>query len=105
MSEKHTNGAANPSARALLDDTARLRNDLTTLADHTQRAVAGWRRYLRVRLEQQPYATVVVAAGIGCVLGGGLPRPVVRAVIAIGGRIAAERVLGEVARTLVEARD
>jgi hypothetical protein len=99
---KRTNGAAAPSARELLDDTARMRSDLTALADHTQRAVSGWRRYLRLRLEEQPYATLAVAAGVGCVLGGGLPSPILRVALAVGGRLAAERLIGTVARTLVE---
>lgn len=102
--ERRTNGSAAPSARELLDDTARLRNDLTTLGQHTSRAVAGWRRYLRGRFEEQPYATIAVAAGVGCVLGGGLPSPVLRIALAIGGRLAAERVLSQVVGTMVERR-
>jgi len=96
------NGAAPLSARELLDETARLRADLAALAQTSQRAVRGWRRYVRRRVEEQPYATVVVAAGIGYVLGGGLPTSLVRAVIGIGSRLAAERVLSQVARTLLE---
>jgi hypothetical protein len=103
--ERRTNGSAAPSARQLFDDTARLRHDLTTLGQHTTRAVAGWRRYLRGRFEEQPYATIAVAAGVGCVLGGGLPRPVLRLALAIGGRLAAERVLGQVVGALVEKPD
>jgi hypothetical protein len=96
------NGAAPPSARELLDEAARLRGDLAALAETSQRAVRGWRRYLRQRVEEQPYATVVVAAGLGYVLGGGLPTSLVRAAIGIGSRLAAERVLSRVARTLME---
>jgi hypothetical protein len=103
--ERRTNGSAAPSARELLDDTARLGNDLTAFGQHTTRAIAGWRRYLRGRFEEQPYATIAVAAGVGCVLGGGLPGPVLRIALAIGGRLAAERVLGQVVGALVEKRD
>ncbi|MDX2165779.1 MAG: hypothetical protein SF182_01900 [Deltaproteobacteria bacterium] len=103
--ERRTNGHAAPNARELLDDTARLRGDLAALGEHTTRAVAGWRRYLRARLDAQPYATIAVAAGVGCVLGGGLPSPVLRLALAIGGRLAAERVLGQVVGALAAKPD
>ncbi|MEO8603694.1 MAG: hypothetical protein ABI629_14065 [bacterium] len=96
------NGATPNTARQLLDETARIGGDLTKLAETGQRAVRGWQRYLRQRVDEQPYATVVVAAGLGYVLGGGLPVSLVRIAVGIGSRLAAERVLSGVARTLMD---
>lgn len=99
---RRTNGAAAPSARELLDEAARVRGDLHALADHTQRVVSGWRRFLRARLDEDPYPTLAIAAGIGAVLGGGLPTPVLRTALLLGTRLAAERLLSQVARVATE---
>jgi len=104
-SHKATNGSTPPSARELFDETRRVRGDLHALAEHTTHAVSGWRRFLRARLEDNPYATFAVAAGVGAVLGGGLPTPVLRIALLLGTRLAAERFIGEVARTFVEPKD
>jgi len=102
QSRHPANGKSPQSARELLDETAQLRGDIMALAETGRRTVRDWRGYVKRRVEDQPYATVFVAAGIGYVLGGGLPTSLVRVALGIGSRLAAERVLAQVANTLFE---
>jgi len=84
--------------RTLLDDTSQLRDDVDALTRHAGRTLDGWRRYLSQRLESHPYATVGVVAGVGCVLGGGIPRPLITLLLGVGSRIAVDRVISALAR-------
>jgi len=79
--------------RTVLDDTSRLREDAEVLSRHAAKAIDGWRRYLAARLETHPYATVTLAAGVGWILGGGIPRPLLSVAFAVGSRIAADRIV------------
>ena len=51
---------------------------------------------LRDQLERRPYVTLGAAAGIGYVLGGGVPKFVVRLAAGIGLRFAAYEIVKEV---------
>lgn len=101
---KQTNGGAHPDTRELVEQTERVREDLNKLAETARQAMQGWRDLLRERLEQQPYATLAVAAGLGYVLGGGLPTSLLRAVVGFGGRMAIDHFLVQMAGSAVNAR-
>jgi hypothetical protein len=105
QAKRTMNGKEAQTARDLLDETSQLRSELAALAASSQRTVRDWRRYVKQRVEDQPYATVLVAAGFGYVLGGGLPTSLVRVALGIGSRLAAERVLAQVAHTLFENKN
>ena len=44
--------------------------------------------FLREQMEERPYATLATAAGIGYVLGGGIPSPITRLLLDYGARYA-----------------
>ena len=80
-------------AHEFSDQASRVRDDVTALRTAAQRALRDCAAILRERLTQHPYATVAVFAGVGYVLGGGLPLPLVRAALAIGGHLVVEGAL------------
>ena len=93
------NGGARPapSARELVERSERVREDLSALAGAVRDVSRGWQALLRERLERRPYATLAVAAGVGYVLGGGVPTALVRALVGIGGRLAVEHAIARLA--------
>ena len=96
MSNRRGNGAT-PSARDLLAESQRLRSDVAALAGAVRHVTHGWEEVLRDRLDRRPYSTLAAAAGIGYVLGGGLPTAFLRVLLGVGGRIAFERALNRFA--------
>jgi hypothetical protein len=88
-----------PSARELIAQGQKVREDVAALAGAVREATHGWEALLRDRLERRPYATLAVAAGVGYVLGGGLPTSLLRVMIGIGGRLVFERALTKLAAT------
>lgn len=68
-----------------------MREYSTALAGAATHVPSGWQMLVRGQLTQQPYVALAVAAGVGYVLGGGVPRVVVRALVGLGGRWAVER--------------
>ena len=56
--------------------------------DAIRQTVTTGQNLVRSRLRDQPYATLLAAAGVGYVLGGGLPRIPVRLLLGLGGRLA-----------------
>lgn len=92
-------GAAQPgpSVRELVEESGRVREEFIALTGAALHVAHGWRSVLRDRLERQPYATLALAAGVGYVLGGGLPTALVRVLIGVGGRLAVERVIAQLA--------
>jgi hypothetical protein len=97
MEENRQGNGSGPSARELLAEGKRLREDVTALAGALRQVTNGWQSVLRERLEQRPYTTLAAAAGVGYVLGGGLPTSLLRVLLGVGGRIAFERALTRVA--------
>jgi hypothetical protein len=93
--ERRTNAVeqSSPSGPDLVEDSRRLGEDFVALAEEALHVALGWRALLRRRLERRPYATLAVAAGVGYVLGGGVPSTVVRTLIGVGGRIAVEHAI------------
>lgn len=88
-----------PSVRELVEESGRLREEFIALTGAALHAAHGWQSLLRDRLERQPFATLAVAAGVGYVLGGGLPSALVRVLIGLGGRLAVERVIAQLANS------
>ena len=96
MKRPSGNGGA-PSTRELIDQSERVREDVVALASAVRQAARGWRSLLRDRLDRRPYATLAVAAGVGYVLGGGMPTLLVRSLIGMGGRFAIEQAIARLA--------
>jgi len=59
----------------------------------TSRTVDQLEASVRESLRRSPYATLAVLAGVGYLLGGGLPVMLTRGVLGIGGRMAMERMM------------
>lgn len=83
------NGADRPIAD-LSRQAHRLGAELNDLGDTVHDLVDGCRAVAREQLQHQPYVVLAVAAGVGYVLGGGLPRGVVRRLLFTGGRVMLE---------------
>ena len=96
MNNRRGNGST-PSARDLLAESQRLREDVVALAGAVRHVTHGWEDVLRDRLERHPYSTLAAVAGIGYVLGGGLPTSLLRIALGVGGRFAFERALSRFA--------
>lgn len=86
-----------PSARDLVEQGQRIHEDVASLATAVRKMAHGWEALLRDRLERQPYATLAVAAGVGYVLGGGIPSGVLRLLVGVGGRLAVEQAIARLA--------
>lgn len=57
---------------------------------------------LRDQLSKRPYAVLAAAAGVGYVLGGGLPSPLTRLLMILGGRVGFELVSRELGNRVSE---
>jgi ElaB/YqjD/DUF883 family membrane-anchored ribosome-binding protein len=72
------NGASSPTerqpqdSRSLGDHGRQIQHDAEALAAAVRDATDGVQRYLTAQVEQRPFSTLGVAAGVGYVLGGGL---------------------------------
>lgn len=72
------NGASSPTepqpheARTLGDHGRHIQHDTEALAATVRDATDGVQRYLTAQVEQRPFSTLGVAAGVGYLLGGGL---------------------------------
>ena len=58
--------------RSIGEHGRQIRHDAETLAAEVRGTTADLERYLSEQVEQRPYTTLGVAAGVGFVLGGGL---------------------------------
>jgi hypothetical protein len=65
-------GSQPQDARSLGDHGRQIHHDAHALAAAVQGATDDLERYLTAQVEQRPYTTLGVAAGVGYVLGGGL---------------------------------
>ncbi|MGD9763137.1 MAG: hypothetical protein AB7V27_05460 [Candidatus Binatia bacterium] len=87
-----------PAVRELIEQVLRMRSDMKSFSSTARRALEDGDGILRETLREHPYRTIAVAAGIGYVLGGGLPISLIRTALAIGGRFAIERAILELVR-------
>jgi len=96
--QKRSNGGEpQASAHDLLEQGQRVREDLVQLGDVARQTMTNWESVLRARMRRQPYATLAVAAGVGYVLGGGMPPFVLRALLGFGGRVAIDNLIAQLA--------
>ncbi len=86
----------------LAQRTQRVRDDFADMTDVARQTVQEWEGLLRDRLIRKPYATLALAAGIGYVLGGGLPRVFTRAMIGAGGHLLLDRLMAGAQGSLTE---
>lgn len=84
--------------------TARIGGELDELGDTAREIVESCRSLVRDRLRRQPYAVLATAVGVGYVLGGGLPRGALRALVLVGGRLALESAMARVTAGFTERR-
>lgn len=89
---------ASASARDLMAHGERLRDELSAVGAEVRDTLDDWRTLLRAELERQPYATLAVAAGVGYVLGGGVPPTLIRILLGVGGRLAADQLLARIVK-------
>jgi len=69
--------------------------DAQHLASTLEQAVDEIGQFLRDQAEQRPYTSLATAAGIGYVLGGGVPSRLTRLLFGLGSRMAIEMFLHE----------
>lgn len=95
VTRRDANGAARPgpSVRGLAEESERVREEFMAFTGAARHVAHGWQSLLRDRLDRRPYATLAAVAGVGYVLGGGLPTALVRVLIGVGGRVAVARVI------------
>src|SRR5262245_52406569 len=79
---------ADRSMADLSRNARRLSSELNELSGTVQELAEGCSAVAREQLKRQPYVVLAVAAGIGYVLGGGLPRGVIGRLLFLGGRVA-----------------
>src|SRR5689334_9545276 len=66
----------------------RVRRDVGDLTSEVEGALGELETVVREQLTQRPYTTLAAAAGLGYVLGGGIPVALTRMMFGIGGRLA-----------------
>jgi hypothetical protein len=81
----HDNSMADLSRQA-----RRLTSELSEMGGTMSEIVTDCRALAREQLQRQPYVVLAIAAGVGYVLGGGLPGGIVRRMLMLGGRVALE---------------
>ena len=65
-------GTDRPGQRSLGDHGRQIQHDVHALAAAVQEAADDVERYITEQVEERPYTTLGVAAGVGFILGGGL---------------------------------
>jgi len=85
------NGNGHDNSMADLQRQARrLGSELSEMGGTMSELVNDCRVIAREQLQQQPYVVIAIAAGLGYVLGGGLPRGIIGRLLFLGGRVALE---------------
>ena len=94
-----------PEIGHLSDSLHELQKEAETLLSTLDRTSGELGEALRSRMASHPYAVLATAAGIGYVLGGGLPSPLTRLVLLAGGRIGFEMLSRELGSRLRDDAD
>lgn len=97
QSTPFTQPANESPAHDLYERTQRVREDIVKLSGDARRTMVEWEGIVREQLIRSPYAVLGAAAALGYVLGGGVPRLLVRVALVAVGRIALENTLMAVA--------
>ena len=87
-------------ARSLGDHCREIHHDAHALAAAVQDAADDLQRYVTEQVEQRPYTTLGVAAGVGFVLGGGLRSRLTAVLLATATRLAMALAARELAARL-----
>jgi hypothetical protein len=107
-SKRTTRAAAGDGHAATLADLSRqserIGAELDELGDTAREMVDSARALIGEKLRRQPYAVLATALGVGYVLGGGLPRGVLRGLLVVGGRLMLENAVARVASHVTERR-
>lgn len=77
--------------RQIADEAKELASDVNELVEEAT-------DFLRDQAIQRPYVTLASAFGAGYVLGGGVPLWAVRALLAVGGKVAVSAIITEMSR-------
>src|SRR5262245_19863179 len=93
------------AAKHLVDQGSRVRADVAALTQSARELIEEAHDVVRSYLEEKPYATLGAALGAGYVLGGGLPIGLMRTLFGVGGRLAVERVLHQLAQPAAHGVD
>jgi ElaB/YqjD/DUF883 family membrane-anchored ribosome-binding protein len=102
------NGASSPTERqphnfrSLGDHSRQIQHDAEALAATVQDATEGVQRYLTAQVEQRPFTTLGVAAGVGYVLGGGLSSRLTTVLLGAATRVAMTLAARELAARLLQ---
>lgn len=89
---EHEQGAEHKNR--IVEHTRHVREDAQALAGSLSEAAEEAADYLRVQLQERPYVALGVAAGVGYVLGGGLPSRLTGMLLGVGARLALASVTG-----------
>ena len=92
--------SAKSAIRAAREDVEPLRESAEAFATSLQQAADQATEAVRDQLEKRPFVVLGVAAGVGYVLGGGLPTFLTRALVRIGLRAATTAAVGRLVATL-----
>jgi hypothetical protein len=92
-----------PGVTRVYEQSRRVRDDLEGLVSAVVEARTEWEDRLRERLTARPYVGLATAAGVGYVLGAGISPTLVRAAVALGGRVAFAIVMRRLAATLTQS--
>lgn len=91
--------------KRIAEQSQRARDEAQAFAGALEGVVDEVRELLVEQLEQRPYVTLGAMAGLGYVLGGGVPRRASGIALAIGGRIAVNMALREILGGQADAPD
>jgi ElaB/YqjD/DUF883 family membrane-anchored ribosome-binding protein len=101
------NGAARGPQRlrepmSLADHARQIQHDAEALAGAVREATDGVQRSLTAQVEQRPFSTVGVAAGVGYVLGGGLSSRLTATLLGAATRVAVALVARELGNRILQ---
>ena len=90
-------------SRSLGDHGRQIQHDAEALAATVRNATDGVQRYLTAQVEQRPFRTLGVAAGVGYVLGGGLRSRLTVVLLGAATRVATALVARELGSRIVQS--
>jgi hypothetical protein len=82
------NGDEAPAAKRLYERGKEIRSEIETLIGILEEGFTDLEKTLQEQLSRSPYPTLAAAAGVGYVLGGGVPSPATRILLDFGTRFA-----------------
>jgi ElaB/YqjD/DUF883 family membrane-anchored ribosome-binding protein len=91
------------NSRSLGDHGRQIQHDAEALAAAVRDATDGAQRYLAAQVEQRPFTTVGVAAGVGYVLGGGLSSRLTTVLLGVATRVATGLVARELGSRILQS--